>query len=423
MVIAKSHGYSRGLKVKRVQKVLALLLAAASTFLVGCAGGNQSAENKMIQLNARNGAQIDCTPTVYQEYLSLTDESDIAKLLMDANNKGILKPVPKSQGVVLSWKRDASSYNKYRVWISQNADLSAPVFQTETADTYVSVEGLLPGKYYWYVMDSKNNESAVDTFVVSDYVRSLDVDGIRNFRDLGGWKTENGKSIKYGLTYRSAALKASSGTALVELGVKTEIDLRADKEFAQSILPNQYEINFLQAGIMQGDYVLKDKSFYSQLTPEQIEEKRHSAAEFKQEYADALYQAFKLYTVESNYPILFHCTSGADRTGTFAFLLEGMLGVGLDDLYRDFELTSFAMGGRRWRSNIKRDENGKYYFNDDGYVTVPDNYVAIGLLAKGLMECYSTGDGRLSSAIKNYLKTDVGLTDEDFKAIEAIMLE
>ncbi len=136
-----------------------------------------------------------------------------------------------------------------------------------------------------------------------------------------------------------------------------------------------------------------------------------------------MYQAFKLYTVEDNYPILFHCTSGADRTGTFAFLLEGMLGVALDDLYRDFELTCFSMGGKRWRSNIERDEDGNYYFNDDGYVTVSDNYVAIGLLYKGLMQCYSTGDGKLSSAIKNYLRTDVGLTDADFQAIEAIMLE
>lgn len=56
-------------------------------------------------------------------------------------------------------------------------------------------------------------------------------------------------------------------------------------------------------------------------------------------------------------------------------------------------------------------------------VRVEDNYVAMGLLTKGLMECYSTGDGKLSSAIRNYLKKDVGLTDEDFAAIERLMLE
>ena len=375
-----------------------------------------------IQCDAFNGATIDCTPPVYQKYLSLTDENEMAKLLFEHNEQGVFKAVPTSTDVVLSWDSE-DGYRKYFVQISKNEDFSDIVFQAETQEFYATVSGLFPGTYYWRVTDSTGKKSDVDTFTVSNYVRALNVDKIRNFRDLGGWKTESGKTVKYGLTYRSAILKESSGNALVDLGITTEIDLRADEEYAQSIIPSKYGIKFLQAGIMQGDYVLKDKSFYSSLTPEQIEEKRHSEAAFKQEYADALYEAFKLYTVESNYPILFHCTSGADRTGTFAFLLNGMLGVSVDDLYRDFELTCFAMGGKRWRSNIENDGNGNYYFNDDGYATVSDNYVAIGLLYKGLMTCYSTGDGKLSSAIKNYLRTDVGLTDDDFEAIENIMLD
>ena len=409
----------------KAKKILATVVASC-TLLAGCGAGSEGDEVNKIQLNARAGAVVDCTPTVYQAYMALTDESEIAKLLMESHNKGVLKPVPKAQSVVLSWKRDLGAYNRYQVWVSENQDLSNPFYQGSTTDNYVAVEGMLPGTYYWKVIDVSGNESDVDTFVVSPYVRALDVDGIRNFRDMGGWKTENGKTIRYGRTYRSAALKESSGNALVDLGVKTEVDLRADegeKKYSQSVIPAEYGIRFVQAGIMQSDYVLKDKSFYASLTPEQIEDKRHTNAAFKQAYADALYETFKLYTVESNYPILFHCTSGADRTGTFAFLLAGMLGVELDDLYRDFELTSFAMGGKRWRSKIAKDENGNYYFTDDGYVRVEDNYVAMGLLTKGLMECYSTGDGKLSSAIRNYLKKDVGLTDEDFAAIERLMLE
>ena len=378
-------------------------------------------KNKII-CNAHNGAVIDCTPPVYQTYLSLTDKSEIAKYLYEHNNRGMFKPVPVSGEVVLSWKRTGEGLQGYNVWISEYEDLNQPVFQAQTSDTYVTVEGLMPGKYYWKVATSSGMESDVDTFTVGNYVRSLNVDDIRNFRDVGGWMTESGKTVKYGLSYRSAVLRSTSGPALVELGVKTEIDLRAESEYATSIIPAAYGISFLQAGIMQGDYVLKDKSFYKNLTPEQIKEKRHEAAEFQQAYADALYAAFKRYTVRENYPILFHCTSGADRTGTFAFLLNGMLGVSLDDLYKDFELTCFSMGGKRWRSNIKIDEDGKYYFTDDGYVPVPDNYVAIGLLYQGLMECYATDDGKLSSAIKNYLRTDVGLTDEDFQAIAEIML-
>ena len=412
--------------MKRKIKIISILLSVLFTLggFASCGGGEVKQDNpdNKIECKAYNGEIIDCTPAVYKKYLSLTNENEIAKYLFEHNNKGVFKPVPQPGNIVLSWERGNSSFSRYTVWVSANEDLTNPIFQTETTEIYAVVEGLLPGTYYWKVANAFGKESDVDTFTVANYVRSLDVDSIRNFRDIGGWKTESGKMVKYGLSYRSAALRETSGKALTELGVKTEIDLRAESEYAQSIIPEKYGISFVQAGIMQGDYVLKDKSFYSMLTPEQIEEKRHSEAAFKQAYADALYAAFKLYTNEGNYPILFHCTSGADRTGPFAFLLNGMLGVPVEELYKDFELTCIAMGGKRWRSNIEYDADGNYFFNDDGYVTVPDNYVAIGLLYKGLMTCYSTGDGKLSSAIKNYLRTDVGLADEDFQAIENIML-
>lgn len=398
-------------------------LFLAATAIVSCGFAACDSKPKVnIQCEAFNGETLDLTPDAYREYLSLTNENDMAKLLWEHNVSRNFLPVIASKSVTFNWESDVP-VSLYTFTLSTTEDFSNVVLSKETDGNFCVVEHLVPGTYYWKVSDGQGNETAVDTFTVSDYVRSMSVGGIRNFRDLGGWKTESGKKIKYGLTYRCAALRENSGSALSDLGVQTELDLRAGDEYTRTVLAPAYGISFAQAGIMQGDYVLKDKSFYSMLTPEQIEEKRHSEAAFQQEYADALYNAFKLYTDKINYPIVFHCTSGADRTGTFAFLLAGMLGVEADDLYRDFELTCFSMGGKRWRSNIEQDESGNYFFNDDGYVTVSDNYVAIGLLYKGLMTCYSTGDGKLSSAIKNYLRTDVGLTDEDFQKIENIMLE
>jgi DNA mismatch repair protein MutL len=49
--------------------------------------------------------------------------------------------------------------------------------------------------------------------------------------------------------------------------------------------------------------------------------------------------------------------------------------------------------------------------------------IAFKFIREGKQVLSSAGDGKLSSAIKNYLRTDVGLTDRDFQAIEEIMLE
>ena len=59
---------------------------------------------------------------------------------------------------------------------------------------------------------------------------------------------------------------------------------------------------------------------------------------------------FELFTKEENYPVLMHCSGGRDRTGTLAFLLNGLLGVSEDDLCRDWEASVFSDPGMKFSS-------------------------------------------------------------------------
>ena len=55
-------------------------------------------------------------------------------------------------------------------------------------------------------------------------------------------------------------------------------------------------------------------------------------------------KVFDVFMDGNNYPIVFHCIGGADRTGTVAMLLEALLGVPEDELWRDYLTTGFVGG-------------------------------------------------------------------------------
>ena len=59
---------------------------------------------------------------------------------------------------------------------------------------------------------------------------------------------------------------------------------------------------------------------------------------------DAFTKVFRVFLDEKNYPIDFHCIAGQDRTGAVAFIINGLLGVEEEELYRDWESTGFWNG-------------------------------------------------------------------------------
>ncbi len=56
----------------------------------------------------------------------------------------------------------------------------------------------------------------------------------------------------------------------------------------------------------------------------------------------AFARVFKVLCQEESYPLIIHCASGRDRTGSLAFILNGLLGVDEEELYKDWEATGFG---------------------------------------------------------------------------------
>ena len=146
-----------------------------------------------------------------------------------------------------------------------------------------------------------------------------------NVRDLGGWACDGG-TVKYGLLIRGGKLSASDRAVLVgEMGIQHDLDLRGREGGGPGDEPE------MTASPLGSDvwYTRTQQFAWYTLTPV---ESWHA------------YLRCVIDAVTHREPVYFHCTAGADRTGTLACVLEGILGMSQSDIDKDYELTCFYSG-------------------------------------------------------------------------------
>lgn len=171
--------------------------------------------------------------------------------------------------------------------------------------------------------------------------RHVSFDALYNFRDLGGYRTTDGRTVGWGQLYRSDSLSKIHGAdweRFVALGVRTVIDLRFPWEIARSgRVPHRPGLSYHNLSIQREPY---DQA---RLGPE-IEPARYLAdryLEVARDGADELRRALQIIADDTG-PLVFHCHSGKDRTGLLAMLVLALLDVGEDDIVADFALTELA---------------------------------------------------------------------------------
>lgn len=146
-----------------------------------------------------------------------------------------------------------------------------------------------------------------------------------NVRDLGGWACDGG-TVKYGLLIRGGKLSAADRAVLVgELGVQHDLDLRGREGGGSDDEPDMEE-SPLGSDVW---YTRTQQYAWYALTPV------------------ATWQAYFRCVIDAvthREPVYFHCTAGADRTGTLACVLEGLLGMSQSNIDKDYELTTFYSG-------------------------------------------------------------------------------
>lgn len=170
--------------------------------------------------------------------------------------------------------------------------------------------------------------------------RSLNLSGATNFRDLGGYLGKDGRPVRWRRLFRSdnlAGLSAQDLAVLAELRLSRSFDFRGVNERATAAyeLPGvvQHSLS-IEPTVVQSLRALMD-------TGERLNE--HDAVALMQQ----TYRAFvhdnssrfgELFShlLDSDAPLVFHCTAGKDRTGFVVAMLLAALRVPRDDILDDY---------------------------------------------------------------------------------------
>lgn len=259
------------------------------------------------------------------------------------------------------------------------------------------ITNLRPNASYTY--EVKANSGKVMTsgsFTTTGRLHQVFFDwNVRNARDLGGWKTYDGKTVKYRKIYRGGRLEGSTMSpegrqAVLAEGIKAQLELRGSSDMLEwTALGGQYA--FCNPGIDNGGTSMLTK--YKAKTKECFE--------------------FVVQCMREDKPVYFHCSLGRDRTGTLAALLLGVLGVKEGDISQEYELSYFAPRG--W--SIAYSESSKVFKNTrlTEYKGVAELFWRRGKKSDGTYE-------RFDKCVENYL-LEIGVEQKDIDDFRALMLE
>ena len=286
--------------------------------------------------------------------------------------------------------------------------------EIEAGALFVNIKNLVPNDQYSYrVTASSGKVLAEGNFNTTGHLHQVYFEGDhqkpnikggggRNARDFGGWKTLDGKTVKYRKVYRGGRLNekwtpyplnAKGEKEVLFEGIGAELDLRGNSDVMFE--PAAAGLDHCAPVIEQGGKTMLV----------------NDAAKTKECFE------FVLKSVRNNKPVYFHCSLGRDRTGTLFILLMGVLGVREGDIAKEYELTYFAPVGYSVSSSDKKTNTIPTFHNTRLAWVYSDVTPYFWELAK------ETPGKTFAEGVEKYLTTVAGVPQADIDEFRSLMLE
>ena len=174
--------------------------------------------------------------------------------------------------------------------------------------------------------------------------RTLAFEGCVNFRDLGGYRTADGRMVAWRTLFRADGLNKLTDADLAlmaDLGLATVIDLRTLDEAEQRGSFPTDRLSVTYVGLPLTD-VLPATEDLPEWKEAAYVATRYAA--MVSEGGPVLTSAIEALATGDSLPAVMHCSAGKDRTGVLSALVLAFLGVPDETIVEDYALSAAAMG-------------------------------------------------------------------------------
>ena len=270
--------------------------------------------------------------------------------------------------------------------------------------------------------------------------RILPIHGMYNFRDMGGYPTEDGKHVKWHVLYRGDHLnnlKPEGQAFLDNIQLKSIIDLRGDTEIQEypnlGVSENTKQYVFSPAGVvaifagsLQNDEKDMSNEGFLEKAKQLIKVDKNAAINamidqqiqfvHNETSREAFSKMLHLVASDDNAPSFIHCKGGKDRTGFASLLILGLLGVSEEYIKYDYMLTKKA-----------REKKNQAYYQKFLKMSNDED------VAKFMYSIFDTQEVFIEAAIEEikkefgsigaYARFGLGITDEEIYQLRTMYLE